>query len=96
MWIQNQNDNFLGKIDGLWIVTSGKETTIQGEKPNGQLVVLATYSSKEKANKVMKMIHDYIINFHKEDIYSRCPDMNVRFVEGIFKMPKDADVFNES
>ena len=92
MWIRSQNRKVLKQCTSLSIVNiefSEDCMIVDG------FTKLGTYSSEEKAMKVLDMIQGCITgnkltNNHYE-IFRDCPASGLEF-HGVFQMPKDEDV----
>lgn len=92
MWIRSQNRKVLKQCTSLTIVKV--ELSEQCMIVSDDLTRLGTYSSEEKAMKVLDMIQGCITgnkltNNHYE-IFRDCPASGLEF-HGVFQMPQDED-----
>lgn len=92
MWIRSQNKTKLLDVDNIRITHYAKETTydIVTSPSTLEYTKLGTYSTEEKALKVLDMIQETII--HNETVYAHAfSGSGVRDYD-IFQMPEDEKV----
>lgn len=84
MWVRSQYKRILTNCNDFYIDKINSSYTIEGNKG-----VLGSYSTKEKAMKVLDMIEDCLKDNFERGMYEPCIEFYKR---GVFKMPKDDEV----
>lgn len=89
MWIRSQDKKQLVKANDLYIATRGKGYCISTGKGND----LGTYSSEEKAIKVLDMIEDFEIRHQANLLLAIYQESNDNAEENmVFQMPQNSEV----
>lgn len=94
MWIRSQNKEMLINENNIRIISDSRSYYIICDFYDGDYYYLGEYSTKEKALKVMDMIHDQIMlgSLKYEDIKSNDNTQQWLKSEFVFQMPKDEEV----
>lgn len=94
MWIRSQNREVLINANSVRFARESNSYNILCDFYDGDYYYLGEYSTKEKALKVMDMIHDQIMlgSLKYEDIKSNDNTQQWLKSEFVFQMPKDEDV----
>ena len=94
MWVRSQNKEILINANSFRIIEDFNSYCIVYDFYDGELYYLGEYSTKEKAMKVMDMIHDQIMlgSLKYEDIKSNDNTQQWLKSEFVFQMPKDEEV----
>lgn len=84
VWIRSQDGKILSNVNNMYVRVIGKGYAISSDK-----CVLGTYSTEEKAMKVMDMIHSRI------ERTTKYYEKSLQFTYGseyVFQMPEDDEV----
>lgn len=96
MWVRSQEKNSLVNVNDICIyeVKKGSKIIYQLNCYGNSCYILGRYSTKEKAMKVMDMIHNQIMlgSLKYEDIKSNDDNQQWLKSEFVFQMPKDEEV----
>ena len=93
MWIRSQNKEVLINANGVRIVYEDTYCIVC-DYYDGELYYLGEYSTKEKALKVMDMIHNQIMlgSLKYEDIKSNDDTKQWLKSEFVFQIPEDEEL----
>ena len=94
MWVRSQNKEILINANSFRIMEDFNSYCIVYDFYDGELYYLGEYSTKEKAMKVMDMIHDQIMlgSLKYEDVKSNDNTQQWLKSEFVFQMPKDEEM----
>lgn len=94
MWVRSQNKEMLINANNIRIISDSRLYDIICDFYDGDYYYLGEYSTKEKAMKVMDMIHDQIMlgSLKYEDTKSNDNTQQWLKSEFVFNMPKDEEL----
>lgn len=94
MWLRSQNKEMLINANNIRIISDSRSYDIICDFYDGDYYYLGEYSTKEKAMKVMDMIHNQIMlgSLKYEDIKSNDDTQRWLKSEFVFQTPKDEEV----
>ena len=94
MWVRSQNKEILINANSFRIMEDFNSYCIVYDFYDGELYYLGEYSTKEKAMKVMDMIHNQIMlgSLKYEDVKSNDNTQQWLKSEFVFQMPKDEEM----